>query len=238
MTLTELEIWKSVTLWKSKYYRLLVPKVWSVQSFADVNTIFEGPCARFTNRDSLHTPVRSDPMNTPHALLLIIALAGQVEFLRQLNQQAPEPPRLERGRFNGIQYFRLGGMANRVMRYGEFYGGGAGAVALSPSGRYLAIQGFAVCGICCTTSTVMIADLFEHRMGAPKPGAAGSARVRELISIKRIDWVSPTEIIYAADWHREDECRTSNSTATKTITRRIKLSDVDFRGRPVTFRSR
>jgi hypothetical protein len=114
VTLTELEIWKSVTLWKSKYYRLLVPKVWSVQSFADVNTIFEGPCARFTNRDSLHTPVRSDPMNTPHALLLIIALAGQVEFLRQLNQQAPEPPRLERGRFNGIQYFRLGGMAGVV----------------------------------------------------------------------------------------------------------------------------
>ena len=119
---------------------------------------------------------------------------------------------------------------NQVTRFGEFYGGGAGLVAFSPSGRYLAMQSFGVCGVCCTSSGMMVADLFEHRIGAGRSlKSSASPDVLEPVSIKTIRWVSETELAYDAESYKEDECRASGSFATRKLTGSIKLSDINFR---------
>lgn len=48
--------------------------------------------------------------------------------------------------------------SGRIRRIGTDEGGGFNGAAVSPSGRYLAYIGYAVCGVCCTTADLRVID--------------------------------------------------------------------------------
>jgi hypothetical protein len=121
--------------------------------------------------------------------------------------------------------------SDRVTRYGEFYGGGAGEVAFSPSGRYLSMVGYGVCGGCCTSSYLMVADLAEHRIGAkrlqntaPDPDAP-----RNMEMIEKTRWLSESEVAYEEQSYTEKDCSSATGELQKKVaTRTIKVSEITF----------
>jgi len=246
-------------------------------------------------------------MNSPNALLLILALAGQPAILVQ-NGPSVEPPRVERELISGGMIYRSGKLkftyqtsgidlelgtekrhvdrnrlpvytndcrssqcflqprtfcgacikqfefvawdegrqrvffaiatdisqnkpwilagydfkSNRVTRLGEFYGGGAGDAVISPSGRYIAMKGYGVCGGCCTSTYLMVADLAAHRMGTEKPQTNAPQEPRVIVTV---DWAGESEIVYDALSHKEGDCNAER----KQSTGGVKLLDIAFR---------
>jgi hypothetical protein len=117
--------------------------------------------------------------------------------------------------------------SNRITRFGEFWGGGAGGVAISPSGRYLAMQGYGVCGICCTSTYLMVADLADRRIGTGKrQSSSAPGEDRDVITIENIRWSSEREILYDDLTHKEKDCREDRNYEKRPG--RINLADIAF----------
>jgi hypothetical protein len=81
--------------------------------------------------------------------------------------------------------------------------GGFNGAAVSPTGRYLAYIGYAVCGVCCTTSDLRLIDTTTLKTGTFSiPGANAG----ELPRIRSIHWAGPSTIDYEAQGIRESDC--------------------------------
>ena len=104
--------------------------------------------------------------------------------------------------------------SGRIRRIGADEGGGFNDAAVSPSGRYLAYIGYAVCGVCCTTSDLRVIDtqtLISGAFGLPTTNDDDRPRVLA------VRWAGPSTIEYDAEIVRESACRSGKlPEATRT----------------------
>jgi hypothetical protein len=118
--------------------------------------------------------------------------------------------------------------SDRAMRVGEFYGGGVGGAVISPSGRYLAIKGYAKNGICGTSSYLMVADITERRIGPERLQSTPTPQEhREVVMIDKIRWSGQSEIVYDEFSHQDNDCGNLDEIPRKM--KSVKLSDIAFR---------
>jgi hypothetical protein len=117
---------------------------------------------------------------------------------------------------------------NQIVRYGEHVSGGVSSAAPSPSGRYLALVDYAVCGVCCTSSNIAVADLQDRRMGLRPRERTDTALDAFLIDDFR--WTSESELEYQGEAHSQDACHQNPESYTKQKrTGRLKVSDFLFK---------
>src|SRR6266516_971102 len=116
----------------------------------------------------------------------------------------------------------------RVTRYGEFWGAGAGLLTASPSGRHLAFVTYGVSGICATSALLQVVDLTERRFGSPPAIQPDPGSQRQIIRIQTLRWLNNSEIAYEADTYPEEECRDSGGPTPRKADATLRLSDFKF----------
>jgi hypothetical protein len=94
--------------------------------------------------------------------------------------------------------------SDRIRRIGTEEGGGFNGAGMSPSGRYLAYIGYAVCGVCCTTSDLHVIDTQTLITGTFALRATDDNDRPRVLAVR---WAGPSTIEYDAQIVRESACK-------------------------------
>jgi hypothetical protein len=109
-----------------------------------------------------------------------------------------------------------------IKRIGTNEGGGFGSGAVSASGRYLAYIGYNVCGVCCTTSQVVLIDVQSGVSGQYQPLTADEDERPRILALR---WVGPSTIEVEAQILRESACRAGQDPG-KSSTASVKVNEI------------
>lgn len=119
--------------------------------------------------------------------------------------------------------FRYNLRTRRSTRLVNDYGGGFGLGQVSRSGQYLAYVQFAVMGVCGTSGSLMIADLWAGRLHEIRETTSSQD---EIPVVESIHWKSPNEVEIEGAVHRESECRSSENFPKRSFRRTVNTSEL------------
>ena len=109
-----------------------------------------------------------------------------------------------------------------IRRIGDEEGGGFSNGAVSPSGRYLAYIGYDVCGVCCTTSRLVVLDTQTREAGTFNLPPANRSEILRIVGIR---WTGVSTIQYEAQTLNETACRDGKG-AQGSLTGSVKLAQI------------
>ena len=100
--------------------------------------------------------------------------------------------------------------------------GGVSSGAVSASGRYLAYIGYNVCGVCCTTSQVVLIDVQSGVSGQYQPRTSDEDERPNVLALR---WVGPSTIEVETQVLRESACRAGQDPG-KSSTASVKVNEI------------
>jgi hypothetical protein len=95
---------------------------------------------------------------------------------------------------------------------------------VSPSGTYLAFVGYGVCGVCCTTSALIVVDTQARKSAQLPPQTVDGGD--ETAKLTGLRWIGASTLEYNGEIHRESECIAGIDKPSRLIAGKLEVTEI------------